>query len=87
MVCLGLEPGAAGWNAQTNPLSYGSIPTLRCGTLCRLEISLLVSVFFDSLIINVLLSSICMCKNIAFNTCSGKPMSSINLSVALVRLR
>ena len=22
MVCLGLEPGAAGWKAQTNPLSY-----------------------------------------------------------------
>ena len=27
MVCLGLEPGAAGWKAQTNPLSYGSTPT------------------------------------------------------------
>ena len=26
MVCLGLEPGAAGWKAQTNPLSYGSTP-------------------------------------------------------------
>ena len=23
MACLGLEPGAAGWYAQTNPLSYG----------------------------------------------------------------
>ena len=23
MVCLGLEPGAAGWKALTNPLSYG----------------------------------------------------------------
>ena len=23
MVYLGLEPGAAGWKAQTNPLSYG----------------------------------------------------------------
>ena len=23
MVCLGLEPGAAGWKAQTNPLCYG----------------------------------------------------------------
>ena len=23
MVCLGIEPGAAGWKAQTNPLSYG----------------------------------------------------------------
>ena len=27
MVCLGLEPGAAGWKAQTNPLSYGGTPT------------------------------------------------------------
>ena len=25
MVCLGLEPGAAGWKVQTNPLSYGDI--------------------------------------------------------------
>ena len=23
MVCLGFEPGAAGWKAQTTPLSYG----------------------------------------------------------------
>ena len=23
MVCLELEPGATGWKAQTNPLSYG----------------------------------------------------------------
>ena len=30
MVCLGLEPGAAGWKAQTNPLSYGSTPSLIC---------------------------------------------------------
>ena len=24
MVCLGLKPGAAGWKAQMNPLTYGS---------------------------------------------------------------
>ena len=23
MVCMGLEPGAAGWYAQTKPRSYG----------------------------------------------------------------
>ena len=23
MLCSGLEPGAAGWKMQTNPLSYG----------------------------------------------------------------
>ena len=28
MVCLGLEPRVAGWNAQTNPLSYGDTPDL-----------------------------------------------------------
>ena len=27
MMCLGFEPGAAGWKAQTNPLSYGGTPT------------------------------------------------------------
>ena len=26
MVCLGVEPGVAGWKAQTNPLSYGGTP-------------------------------------------------------------
>ena len=26
MVYLGLEPRAAGWKAQTNPLSYGGTP-------------------------------------------------------------
>ena len=26
MECLGLEPGAAGWKVQTNPLTYGSTP-------------------------------------------------------------
>ena len=25
IMCLGLEPGAAGWKAQTNPLSYGGM--------------------------------------------------------------
>ena len=28
MVCLGLEPRAAGWKAQTNPLSYGDMQFL-----------------------------------------------------------
>ena len=26
MVCLGFEPGVAGWKARTNPLSYGGTP-------------------------------------------------------------
>ena len=26
MVCLGFEPGAAGWNGRTNPLSYDGTP-------------------------------------------------------------
>ena len=26
MVCLGFEPGAAGWKVRTNPLSYGGTP-------------------------------------------------------------
>ena len=29
MVCLGLEPGVAGWKVQTNPLSYGGTPRLK----------------------------------------------------------
>ena len=26
MMCLGIEPGAAGWKARMNPLSYGGTP-------------------------------------------------------------
>ena len=29
MVCLGFEPGAAGWKARTNPLSYSGTPYFR----------------------------------------------------------
>ena len=29
MVCLGFEPGVAGWKVQTNPLSYCSTPMLK----------------------------------------------------------
>ena len=28
MVCLGFEPGVAGWKAQMNPLSYGGTPKI-----------------------------------------------------------
>ena len=28
MVCLGLKPGAAGWEAQMNSLSYGGTPSM-----------------------------------------------------------
>ena len=28
MVCFGLEARAAGWKAQTNPLSNGGTPTM-----------------------------------------------------------
>ena len=36
MVCLGLEPGAAGWKAQTNPLSYGCTPVSKI--VCQLTL-------------------------------------------------
>ena len=35
MVCLGLEPGVAGWKAQTNPLSYSGTP-MYCFYTCAL---------------------------------------------------
>ena len=35
MVCLGLEPGAAGWKVQMNPLSYGGTPKI--GTFTSIE--------------------------------------------------
>ena len=30
MVCSGLEPGAAGWQVQTKPRSYGGHPKINC---------------------------------------------------------
>ena len=42
MVYLGLDPGAAGFKAQTNPLSYGGTPTIKllfvvsgCGSVSK----------------------------------------------------
>ena len=48
MVCLGLEPGAAGWKAQTNPLNYGGNPIFSFSNLesdlyLRLTVSIFVS--------------------------------------------
>ena len=34
MVCLGLKPRVAGWQAQKNPLSYGGTPTTNCQYFC-----------------------------------------------------
>ena len=31
MVCLGHEPGAAGWKVQINQLSYGGTPSMHLG--------------------------------------------------------
>ena len=44
MVCLGVEPGAAGWKVQTNPLSYGG--TVLISPLARLSPSFL-SISFE----------------------------------------
>ena len=41
MACLGVEPGAAGWKAQTNPLSYG-------GTQTKLYIYYILSFFLKN---------------------------------------
>ena len=61
MVCLGLEPRAAGWKAQTNPLSYGSPPPppILCLSM------LLIPVLYASL----LLSSWCLFMSYAFECC------------------
>ena len=40
MVCLGLKPGAAGWQAQTNPLSYG-------GTLFLKDVCMIFLTFWN----------------------------------------
>ena len=34
MVCLGFKPEAAGWKAQTNPLSYGSTQSFAVTHFC-----------------------------------------------------
>ena len=38
MQFFGLEPGVAGWYAQTNPLSYGGIPYFICFLICQTEL-------------------------------------------------
>ena len=41
MVCLGFEPGAAGWKVQTNPLSYGGTPTVNVFALQKGNLQLM----------------------------------------------
>ena len=55
MVCLGLEPGAAEWKVQTNPLSYGGTPGEESGIgtsywlLIRLcDSNLLILLFYQN---------------------------------------
>ena len=55
MVCLELKPGAAGWKAQTNPLSYGGSPNSTTqvkmlaqhlhSAFCCLSYGLIVTIF------------------------------------------
>ena len=37
MVCLGLEPGASGWLAQMNPLTYIGTPKQRNDSLEKVK--------------------------------------------------
>ena len=39
MVCLGIEPGEAGWKAQRTPLSYGGTPYLYLYVSLSLSVS------------------------------------------------
>ena len=48
MVCLGLEPGAAGWKSQMNPLSYGGIPKWHFFTLGILFLETTSNVLADT---------------------------------------
>ena len=50
MVYLGLERGATGWLAQTNPLSYGSTPVLILSLCCSRTKKVLDRVEFEPLI-------------------------------------
>ena len=47
MVCLGLKPGAAGWQALTNPLSNGGTPANIC--LLTPALSQLSTLAFEAL--------------------------------------
>ena len=47
MVCLGLEPGVAGWMAEWKQLSYGDTPKLNTFTFIVAIISLTISLGFD----------------------------------------
>ena len=46
MVCLGFEPGAAGWKARTNPLSYS-------GTRNVIKVNRLIGTFLLNWIIGL----------------------------------
>ena len=47
MVCMGLEPGVEGWEAQTNPVSSGGRRPTWCQVLLSLEMHFLLILFSD----------------------------------------
>ena len=56
MACLGVEPGAAGWKAQMNPLSYGGTPTRNHSILLYFPNSSVLTQPWCQFVENILLS-------------------------------
>ena len=58
-MCLGLEPGAAVWKLQTNPLSYGGNPNyLRCYNIVNLLFSCFIT--FSVRVVVMYSTSVCL---------------------------
>ena len=55
MVCLGFEPGNAGWRAQMNPMSYGKVSFMN-SVLKFATAKLIGPCCFDVNILSILMS-------------------------------
>ena len=88
MVCLGLEPGAAGWKTQTNPLSYGGTPKIQ---MLRLIQKFGAKIFLVKYFLNRISHSISFVLGIGFpltvalNQCQPCLLLHLSLSLCLLR--
>ena len=74
MVCLGFEHGTAGWQEQTNPMSYGCPHSPPKGTT-RFDSDLYLHDHFSTFLLSNYLPE--SCSESSLNSSSEKRLSSI----------
>ena len=82
-MCLGFKPGAAGWKARTNPLSYGGTP---CTVKLRQALCGLLQLLALKGTVTYLVPHMSICRPISRNRMLLKCRACIMLKVCFLHL-